>query len=266
MKKKKEKSLRFLIRLLARVGIVSLPAGFTLIILVLFQEISWTTALMSFLGVCLIATLVVLSVFQELERFISYLKSLAQGIEIEPPRFKKGVFSSFRLADTFQSVKKKWFEQTLSDARILEHLPDPLIMIDRENKIVFENQKAKSIFGAKIIKKPSTTLFGEEPVAKAIHSILSEKTAVEWFDWGWEGLRFQVRIDRLPAETRNGAIAVITMNDITPFQRFREQQAEFFANASHELKTPLSINTTGFCHLMLLLGVMYSACGSEKSS
>ena len=45
----------------------------------------------------------------------------------------------------------------------------------------------------------------------------------------------------MPAPTRDGGIAVIVMNDITPFKRFREQQAEFFANASHELKTPLSI-------------------------
>ena len=33
----------------------------------------------------------------------------------------------------------------------------------------------------------------------------------------------------------------ISFFDITPFKVFKEQQADFFANASHELKTPLAI-------------------------
>lgn len=226
---------------MARVGYVSLPAGGILMLLVILKKISPITAVFSFLGFCLFTGVIVLSVFQELERFISYLKTLAQGIEIEPPRFKRGIFSSGRLADTFQSVKKKWFEQTLSDSRILEHLPDPLIMIDQVGTIVFMNQKAQSIFGGNLMKQDSRVLFDTDRTRKILSSVLSGQTVTEWLEWSWGEMTFQMRVDRLPAATRNGAVVVMTLNDVTPFKRFREQQAEFFANASHELKTPLSI-------------------------
>ena len=241
MRKKKEKSFTHWIRLLARVGYVSLPAGFILVLLVAVQKISPLTAILSFLGFFVFAGVIVLSVFQELERFIAYLKTLAQGIEIEPPRFNKGIFSSGRLAETFQSVKKKWFEQTLSDSRILEHLPDPLIMADQAGIIVFMNQKARSVFGDNLMKKDCWRLFNTDKIRKVLTAVLSGQTATEWLEWSWKDMTFQMRVDRLPAATRNGAVVVMTLNDITPFKRFREQQAEFFANASHELKTPLSI-------------------------
>ena len=239
--KKKEKTLRIIGRMLARAWVISAPAAIVLSVLVLLDEVSWKTAGLLFLGVLILTMAITAAVFHELENFISYLKSLAQGIEIEPPRFQKGIFSSFRLADTFQSVKKRWFDQTLSDASILEHLSDPLMMINPEGKIVFINQKARSVFGDKADKMNCLSLFAEDVFQRAVSNVLAEKTTTELFEWSYQHFVFQTRIDRLPAPTRDGGIAVIVMNDITPFKRFREQQAEFFANASHELKTPLSI-------------------------
>ncbi len=246
MKKKKEqKKFLSFFRLTARTWIISMPTAIILALLVLFREITPLTALGLLFLVILFTSFVTFSVFKELENFILYLKKLAQGLEIEPPRFKKGIFSSFRLADTFQSVKNLWTTQTLSDSLILENLPDPLLMIDERGILVFANRKARHIFGNKIIHKQITQIFSDKVLNRAISAVLNEKTATEWFEWeinqSDKSYTFQVRLEHLPAPTRNKAIAVMTLNDVTPFKRFREQQIEFFANASHELNTPLSI-------------------------
>ena len=241
MSKRKEKSAIRFLRFVARVWVVSMPAAVILAILAAWQKISWATAGLLFLGVLIFTTVITTQVFKELENFISYLKKLAQGIEIEPPNFKKGIFSSFRLADTFLAVKKIWSNQTLSDSTILENLPEPMLMFDGVGRVVFINQKAQHVFGADLIEQKIDELFQDEKIKRNIVAILANKQATEVFEWGYQSYTFQVRIDRLPALTRNGAIAVITMTDITPFKRFRKQQSEFFANANHELKTPLSI-------------------------
>ncbi len=240
MTKKKESNLRFF-RFTARVWIISMPAVLVLALLLLLGKISPITALGCLFGVVAFTAVITGAVFRELEKFISYLKNLSQGLDIEPPRFKKGVFSSFRLADTFLSVKKIWSNQTLSEASILERLPDSIIMLDEKGTIVFMNKKAQDVFGAKHLKQDSETLLTGSSFKHAIQSVLSEINATEWFEWQYESFFFQARIDRLPAPTRSGAIAVVILHDITPFKRFREKQSEFFANASHELKTPLSI-------------------------
>lgn len=241
MFKKKEKSIVRFFRLVARIWIISMPAAIILAILLALHKISLITAGWLFLGVLIFTSFLTKSVFKELENFIAYLKNLAQGLDIEPPHFNKGVFSSFRLADSFLSVKKLWSNQTLSDTTILENLPDPMIMINVAGEIVFMNQNAQSRFGKKLMKQANERLFTDDKIQKAIRDILNEQAKTEWFEWDHGSNTFQVRIDRLPALTHNGAIAVITMNDITLFKRFRKQQVDFFANASHELKTPLSI-------------------------
>ena len=93
MTKKKESNLRFF-RFTARVWIISMPTVLVLALLVLLGKISPTTALGCLLGVIAFTAVITGAVFRELEKFISYLKNLSQGQDIEPPRFKKGVFSN----------------------------------------------------------------------------------------------------------------------------------------------------------------------------
>ena len=148
-KNKAQKTFFRIIRFSARTMVLNIPILLVLGIMLLLGRINWSVALAIFGGVFIITSLVILSVFHELEKFITYLRSLAQGVEIEAPRFHKGIFGSFRLADAFLSVKNLWSNQTLSDASILENLPDPLLMINDEGKIVFANIMAHN-FIAKV--------------------------------------------------------------------------------------------------------------------
>lgn len=243
-KNKAQKTFFRLFRFLARIFVVDMPIILVLAILFFLNKINWYSATLILIGCFIITACVMLSVFHELEKFISYLRSLAQGIETETPRFHKGIFGSFRLADAFLSVKNIWSNQTLSDAGILEMLPDPILMVNENSNIVFANNMACNFFGENLVHQSLYQLFPETPLTQALSRIASEKSQREWFEWMYQesqSYAFQVRIEKLPAVTKNGATIVIVLHDITQLKLFKQQQADFFANASHELKTPLTI-------------------------
>lgn len=233
------------LRFLARIFVINSPVMIILATLMIIGEIAWYTAFLFFLILFIITAIVTAFVFQELENFIAYLRKLAQGQEVETPRFHRGIFGSLRLANAFLSVKTLWARQTLSDARILERLPDPLIMINETATIVFANRIARDFLGDDILHQPVKDIFTDTAFAGPLGEIILEKTTTEWFDFNLtvdgQSYTFRTRIERLPSAAKNNAIAVIVLHDVSAFNLFKQQQADFFANASHELKTPLSI-------------------------
>lgn len=245
MVKRKAKKVYFkFFRFVARIFVLNIPVAVVLLLLFLLKEINFLTAFTFFSVFFLITAVCTLYVFHDLERFITYLRNLGQGVDVDLPRVHRGIFGSFRLAEAFLSVKHRWSNQTLSADRILENLPDPLIMLNERNVVVFLNRRAKDFFGDDLLHQPLTDVFKEEEFSQALNQLASNKTKQEWFEWDFQDdafYSFQVRLEKLPVPTKNAGAIVLVMHDITQLKLFKQQQADFFANASHELKTPLSI-------------------------
>lgn len=244
IKKKAQKIIFGIFRFFARTVVLMLPIILLLILLVFTERITWVTACLIFCGVFAVTALIAGFVFHESEKFTAYLRSLAQGREIETPRFHKGIFGSFRMVDAFLAVKNLWSAQTMSDASILDNLPDPLLMVNEGGVIVFANQSAGMFFGENLLRQPIGDILSDDNFTQAFHQITAGKSKREWFELNYtetQAYTFQARIEQLPAPAKNGATIVIVLHDITQLKLFKQQQADFFANASHELKTPLSI-------------------------
>jgi two-component system phosphate regulon sensor histidine kinase PhoR len=142
------------------------------------------------------------------------------------------------------SVKHRWSNQTISADRILENLPNLLLLINENENIVFINRMGRDFFGDELLHQPMSSFFKKTEFLNAFEQLVNNKSKQEWFEWDFEDDRFysfQVRLEKLPAPAKNGGVIVMVMHDITQLKLFKQQQADFFANASHELKTPLSV-------------------------
>ena len=232
MKKKKVKNDFY--KLIGRIFLVNIPAVCILLFLMFLGKLSWLSALISLICFWIISAVIVVLIFKDLDKFISYLDQFTTNLGKEQPIFRKGLFSSSRLMNAFQSVSRFWQQQALSDAHILTNLPNPLILLDENNQAVFINKAAQTLFQGLLLN----TLTESDLSQKAFLKI-KEKPQV--FEWQTQNRYFQVRLDQLPAPTQNGGIVEVLLHEITDFKVFYQKQNDFFANASHELKTPLAV-------------------------
>ena len=232
MKKKKAKNDVW--KLISRIFLVNIPAVFILLFLMFLGKLSWLSALISLLCFWFISAIVVFLIFKDLDKFINYLNQISANFGKEQPIFHKGLFSSSRLMNAFQTVSRFWQQQALSDAYILTHLPDPLILLNAQNQAVFFNKAAQNLFqGIQLNHLIQTDDFQK--------SFLKIKEKTQIFEWQIQNRYFQVRLDQLPAPTQKGGEVEVLLHEITDFKVFYQKQNDFFANASHELKTPLAV-------------------------
>ena len=131
---------------------------------------------------------------------------------------------------------------------ILNNIGDGLFVVDEEKSIILINSAALDIFTvtSDIINKNLTYLTYEKNLNEAVVDCIDlGKSSL--FEQRINGNIFLVSVKRLP-ET---LYAMVILSDVTENRENTKQREEFFANASHELKTPLTA-IKGFNELALI--------------
>ena len=121
-------------------------------------------------------------------------------------------------------------------------IPDPLILIDRNRRIVRANAAWTELIGSVVEPRDLAAALRNPVVLAAADAILAGEgvRTVEFAVSVPVARLMQARIARIEGPSLDGAAAVITLHDITALKRADEMRADFIANAGHELKTPLS--------------------------
>ena len=245
MRKKKAKSSKYIGKLAVRTFIINIPAFFILFVLMLLKKLTWVSASISLVSFWGISAIIIFFIFKDLDNFIAYLKNASQNLDLELPRFRKGFFSSARLANTFQSLQNAWQQKTLTGVHILENLPDPILMVNEQQQVVFANASARQVWQEDTKNFNVSILFSDIHFTKAFSDLTHKKAPKATIEWqithNQKSAFYLVQMERLPSASFLAALYVVVLHDITPFKVFKQRQADFFANASHELKTPLAI-------------------------
>ena len=124
----------------------------------------------------------------------------------------------------------------------LAAVPDPLILIDRNRRIVRANTAWAEFIGTVAEPRDLTSALRNPALLAAADAVLAGENVrtVEFAVSVPVARLLQARLARIEGPSLDGAAAIITLHDITALKRADEMRADFIANAGHELKTPLS--------------------------
>jgi two-component system, OmpR family, phosphate regulon sensor histidine kinase PhoR len=135
---------------------------------------------------------------------------------------------------------------------VLAAVPDPLILLDQRRLIVRSNAQAAAFIGAEPGPRDLAAALRNPALLAAADAVLGGEPArvVEFAVTVPVERQLRARFARIGGPSLDGAVAALTLHDVTELKRAEQMRADFIANASHELRTPLT-TLTGFIDTLL---------------
>ena len=133
---------------------------------------------------------------------------------------------------------------------VLDNVSQSIIALDPAKRIVFANKSAFSLFNGthRDIGRDLIFLIENLEIYENISSHLGEDHV---FTCSYNGMELSVVISKVTDDAISNEIsAIIIITDITQEKLVQKQKSDFFANASHELKTPITV-MQGFAEVLM---------------
>ncbi|MFO0292208.1 MAG: ATP-binding protein [Rhodospirillales bacterium] len=142
-------------------------------------------------------------------------------------------------------------DEARAAAVVLEALPDAIVELDAERRIVRANRAARELLGA----VPGMTLLSairDPDILAGVDDALAGRDTVNvpFVLSGPVERHFDVIVLRLDIGAGLRSRAAILFRDVTALRRADRMRADFVANVSHELRTPLTA-VAGFIETLL---------------
>jgi len=141
------------------------------------------------------------------------------------------------------SARRRELEAVVAaNEAVIAGLPDPLLMLDRERRILRANQAAETAFGPSLAGRDLMAVLRIPGLVEAVDGALASGVgrAVEFTLPVPVERSFSALVEPLSRPIADGTVALLSLHDLTQMKRTDRMRADFVANASHEMRTPLS--------------------------
>src|SRR5258708_18710517 len=228
--------------------VLTVPAAVVLGVLVWAEELAMGTAALATAGIFVGIALVSGPLFSGLVQVKRALEALAQGgtalpdiVTLSPTARELGRDVG-RFARALRETIAESAEARASAESVLSALPEPLLLINTERRIVSANPSAVDLLGPRLAGRDLGAALRVPAVLEATDAVLEggDGRTVEVDLPGPVERHLSAQVGRLRPPTSEGAAAVVTLTDITATKRSERMRQDFVANASHELRTPLA--------------------------
>lgn len=235
-----------------RVLVLSIPAGLIFLILGMLDILPISLALGSYMCILFFNTVFLLPMSAEIQQIKKYIQNLANGMSEETLLKNMTEKETKDLTEAINSMHKFWGDKiemlenrTLSDAAVLDTLPEPLLMVNKSGVVIGANRAVRQLFSTDMSDKDINTIIGDKAFHIVLDKILSGESRREDLRLTLMELKnkpkFHVNITTLPWFAKGEIVAVVSFYDLKKMLQFEQMQQDFVANASHELRTPISI-------------------------
>ena len=215
--------------------------------LVIAQSISLPAALLSLAAIAVSTSLLLRPYFLDLDDVARFAKELQAPDEPASPPLRTDIANDLVIA--MKLARRGWRGQSEEmNGRLMFHeslfdsLPSPILLLDRQRRIIGENAAARKVFGRQQRDRDLAALLRNPDLLDAADQVLSGGAgcAVELTLPSPVNSEYRAMVEPLLASGNSGAAALLSLHDITALKRVEQMRGDFIANASHELRTPLA--------------------------
>ena len=227
----------------------SLPLGIAFLVLALLGLTPAIAAVLAWAGLSLLAAAVAGLMLADVGALARHVEnSTGSEGEAHPNPASAGLLtrelaaSVERLARLGAEDRAQLASERAELERALDALPEPLLLLDAERKIVRANRAAESLLDGKVIGRHIAASLRNPQLIEAVEQTLEGAGGrdIEFTLQAPVERTFSARVEPLPEPREGGAAVLLALVDFTAVRRTDQMRADFVANASHEIRTPLA--------------------------
>ncbi|MBL8629602.1 MAG: PAS domain-containing protein [Rhodospirillaceae bacterium] len=249
------KSIR---RLLVWAVGLSIPTWIILLVMAAFDRLGWLDAGLAACAIFLFMLYVSFVRLGDFERLTRYAETLFENPDApSPPAYSSAMAQ--RMMTALNSLRRVWAERreeaaSLAKSRqdILDSLPDPLLLLDRQRRVVGANLASLDLLGRDLggmgtgrdlLGRDLAGVIRDPKVLDAAAEALSQNKRTDAQFSLSAPMERTFRTLLVPVSSpgsRDGTALILAFQEQTELLKMDRMRADFVANASHELRTPLA--------------------------